>query len=182
MSNEFKSKGLERDTIINLIHKKLNEIEFISDNKINIAIEIERGCFGSVIDKCKLSPEAYVRDWENNNFVNMYSSRCAIILSKIEKNSFMIKKLISGEWKSGDIGYKTADELDPESSAETKELIEKRRQIKVIQKESNMYKCPKCGQRKHTPPFGKQTRSLDEEQTQFVTCLVSQCGHKFRVT
>lgn len=183
MTTEKKSKGVQRDTLIDAIFKKLNEIDFKGKpSNIDLAIEIERGCFNEIISKCKRSPEAYIQNWNRPMFVSLYSARCAIILSKVTKDSYMMKKLESGEWTGLQIGKKTADELDPESSAAIKENIAARIQQRVTQKTSNLYKCAKCGLKNTTPPTGKQNRSLDEGQSQYVTCLTPQCNsHRFQV-
>lgn len=182
LKSSGKSKGPNRDVIIDSILKKLNAIDFKSDiPNIDVAIEIEKGCFTETINRCKSSPEAYIRNWSNKVFVEIYSERCAVIITNIKNSSYMMKKLTSGEWKPADIGLKKADDLDPESSALTKEYLKARSQQGVKQKIQEIYKCPKCSARKHTPPEGKQTRGLDEQQAQFVTCLVEQCGTRFRV-
>ena len=70
---EKKTKGIQRDTIIDQLLKKLNEIDFKCLSKIaniDFAMEIERGCFAKTISKCKQSPEAYIRNWSSQIFVN----------------------------------------------------------------------------------------------------------------
>ena len=176
------NKGIQRDTIIDRILKKLNQLEFkTSIPNIDVAIAIEKSCFNEVMDKCKRSEEAYIRNWNSKIFINLYSARCGVIMSNIEKDSYMMKKLSSGEWKYTEIGSKTADDLDPESSSSTKKYLETRSRQKVAQKVSEIYTCPRCKNKKHTPPEGKQLRSADEGQSQFVTCLIPQCGHRFQV-
>ena len=102
-------------------------------------------------------------------------------MSNVEKNSYLVKKLESGEWIAFDVGSKTADELNPEASAAIKENIAARTQQKISVKESTLYKCAKCGGKQTTQPTGKQNRSLDEGQAMFVTCLNEQCRNKFQV-
>lgn len=182
--NSYKSKGSQRDTIINLIIEKLNAIEFKINGITNAdaAIEIEKECFSAVINKCKNSEEIYIRNWNNPIFVNMYSTRCGTVTSNINKDSYMVKKLLSGEWKLSDIGIKNADELDPDSSVKIKEYLEIRSRQGIREKSSNMYSCPKCKNKNHTQPAGRQFRSADEGQSFSVTCLASGCGFKWRVS
>ena len=111
----------------------------------------------------------------------MYSIRCGTITSNIKKDGFMIKKMLLGEWSPIDLGSKSADELDPESSLSIKQYLDTRSQQKITQKESNLYTCPKCKNKRTTQPSGKQNRSLDEGQSQWVKCLNDQCGMKFCV-
>lgn len=174
---DYKSKGKERATYIELFIEQLNKIN--SGDTITSAIELEKSCFNKVIKSCTNSDELIPRRWSNIRFVEMYATRCAIILGNISPESYMMKKIKTGEWKYNQVGLLDADELDPESSIEMKKILETRSMQKVKEKETNMYKCPKCGKKRTTVPQGKQLRSADESQTQFVNCL--ECEERFKI-
>lgn len=71
------------------------------------------------------------------------------------------------------VGYMSSEELAPHKTKSIQQQIEKRANQKIKLRVSKMYKCSGCGKRSTTFKE-KQTRSLDEPATLFITCTF--CG------
>lgn len=74
------------------------------------------------------------------------------------------------------VGYMSSEELYPGKNDSIHEEIELRRNQKIEHKTSSRYQCGKCKARK-TRIEERQTRSLDEAATTFITCI--NCGNQW---
>lgn len=75
------------------------------------------------------------------------------------------------------VGYMSSEELAPHKTKHIQQQIEKRANQKIKLRVSKMYKCFRCGKRSTTSKE-KQTRSLDEPATLFITC--TYCGNNWK--
>jgi DNA-directed RNA polymerase subunit M/transcription elongation factor TFIIS len=173
--NEYMKKDKQRVKYIELFIKKLDNIICNVNDRILTAVSLEKGCFNAVILRCIESDTVYNKDWNDPNFVNMYSTRCYTVLSQINPVSYLVRKLLSKDILPANVGTMKADELDPESSKAQKEYLNLRLNQKIQQKVSDK-KCNKFGCDGGTTEYTKQFRSLDEGNTIVYTCI--KCGAK----
>jgi DNA-directed RNA polymerase subunit M/transcription elongation factor TFIIS len=75
------------------------------------------------------------------------------------------------------IGYLSSQEINPTKFRDIVDDIELRLNQKVQKKISKLYKCHNCNKRE-VSYYSKQTRSFDEPETLFITCMF--CGNQWK--
>jgi DNA-directed RNA polymerase subunit M/transcription elongation factor TFIIS len=164
-----------------------NSSECFRNNKslvFEIAKKIEKSCYNCVIKNCKQTDDPPCRQWNSTIFKEMYSIRCGIIYNLINPNSTtnkiykcnLLQQIIDNTIDLDTLGYKTENELCPKSTENEKNEILLRFEQHVIEKESNLFKCPNCKERRVTYRE-VQLRSIDESPDYLCKCL--NCNHKF---
>ena len=141
---------------------------------------MERGCFAITIDEC--TKQGIDRTFTDARFVNRYSMICHKLLANLDVkgsvgSSYLIDKIISGEFKAIDAGLCTSFELCPEASTSEREMIRLRQNQKVALKVSRAHVCPKC-KGNETIPIKYQSRAGDEDSSLAIKCVL--CSHKWK--
>ena len=132
----------------------------------NYAIQIARKCYHSnVVTRMQISM--------------FYLSVLKKIIANL--NDDMINKIISREWRSYDVVFKTHQELCPDRWMnmldQNAEKI-KNKFTNKLQAASTLYTCGKC-KKNETTYYQVQIRSADEPMTTFITCC--HCGNHWRM-
>jgi len=150
--------------------------------KVGRAIEVS--CYNAAVRISKASDEPPLRNWDSVDFVDNYSTRCGTIISLLDPTSSacqaygstLVGRLISEELAPSMLGSMTSDKLCPQAMAnEHLELIRRSSQ-KVEEKESTLFRCPHCNERRCTYRE-VQRRSLDEAPDYMCRCL--NCDRRF---
>lgn len=166
---------LLRKSSINILSEILND-EYITRN-------LERGIFNYTIWRSKKRHQPCI--WDNKLFADTYRNKLKQVCANLIPNSYvgnvsLIKRLKNGEFKPHEIAFANPCVLYPER---WEKIIEekKKRDAAVSEIDSSIateqFKCAKCGGNK-TTYYTMQTRSSDESETIFITCL--GCGRKWR--
>lgn len=160
--------------------EKYDEFKALSEEQQSQIIRrIERNCLNSSREECLANHEKCV--WNNNTFLNIYSSKVALLLENIDPDSLVNTKSVGLKIISGDLDvrkiceYKSQD-LFPEISEKERNLITIKQNQHVQQKHSERYSCPKCN-KKLVQVVETQTRSLDEASVFKFICCNETCGH-----
>ena len=98
----------------------------------------------------------------------------------MKNNSLLLEELKSGVFESQEMAFFSHQKLNPERWKTMIEEKEKRDKNKVEAKmvaSTDSFKCRKCGSRE-TTYTSIQTRSCDEPQTNFVSCI--PCGNNWK--
>ncbi len=164
-----------------LLYKYNNDKELI----IEIAKTIEKSCYNATIKNSKQSEDPPCRQWESTVFMEMYSNRCGIIYNLMDPKTISCKlyghtlldKILNNEIDIKDIGFKSEKELCPQATQKEKDEIAIRSEQHVVEKESNLFKCPNCKERRVTYRE-VQLRALDEAPDYLCKCL--NCKHRFK--
>lgn len=150
------------------------------------ASKIETSCYNAAVRLSKESEEPPRRQWDSPPFVDVYSSRCGAICRLLDPGSSACRaygpglalRLLGGELAPEALGDLSEKELCPQASAAERAEIAERSQQKVIEKESNLFKCPHCGERRSTYQE-IQRKSLDEGSDYLCRCLNRKCRRRF---
>lgn len=138
---------------------------------------LEIGIFNYSLQEASRKKE--VKKWENPKFVQIYSDRLRSLFINM-KDEKILNALKSGELLPQTYAFMTHQEMKPEI---WKELIEKKSTIDATKFDTNitartdMFTCGKCKSKKCTY-YTMQTRSADEPETIFITCL--DCGKNWK--
>lgn len=154
------------------------------ERALETARTIEVSCFNAAVRASKESEEPPRRQWDSAPFVDIYSTRCGTIAGQLDPASgpclaygaTLTGRLWAGDLRPEDLGTMTEKELCPAATAAERAEIEKRLAQKVVEKESNLFRCPHCGARRCTYR-GVQRRSLDEAQDYLCYCI--ECKRRF---
>lgn len=154
------------------IQNKFNSL--LNDEKKSI--NLEKGIFNFAIKEATFKKE--VRKWENPRFVQLYNDRVWTIFVNL-KNPKILEKIKSGELLPQIFAQMTHQEMDPEH---WKALLDKKRMLDAssdttLVANTDMYKCSKC-KSKNCNYYTMQTRSADEPETIFITCI--DCGKHWK--
>lgn len=164
MSQPFRKKAYT------LLHERVGDD--------TIAKNIEIGAFNATIWKAKKRSQCC--SWSNTFFRNMYMNKIRQIDSNLTQESSTKQRLLSGDILPHEIAFMTCHELYPEHWETI--LAEKKKKDALMceidfGQATNQYRCMKCGGNK-TTYYTMQTRSADEAETLFITCL--NCGKRWR--
>jgi transcription elongation factor S-II len=155
------------------VRRKLNPI--LDDE--NMVLNLEKGIFNYSLQEAGF--RKIVKKWENPQFVQLYTDRLRTIYLNL-KNKNLIEQLKSNEITPQGLAFMTHQEMNHEK---WQDLMEKKRILDAnkfnnnIQASTNLFTCGKCKSKRCTY-YSLQTRSSDEPETIFVTCL--DCGKNFK--
>jgi transcription elongation factor S-II len=155
------------------VRRKLNPI--LDDE--NMVMNLEKGIFNYSLQEAGF--RKIVKKWENPQFVQLYTDRLRTIYLNL-KNKNLIEQLKSNEITPQGLAFMTHQEMNHEK---WQDLMEKKRILDAnkfnnnIQASTNLFTCGKCKSKRCTY-YSLQTRSSDEPETIFVTCL--DCGKNFK--
>jgi transcription elongation factor S-II len=152
------------------------EFSKIVDN-IDLATNLEKGVFNFAIKEATIKKE--VKKWENPWFVQLYTDRLRSIYINL-KNPNILEQIKSGELLPQTFAFMTHQEMNPErwkELIEKKKLVDKSKYDTQLVARTDMFTCGKCKSKKCTY-YTMQTRSADEPETIFITCL--DCGKNWK--
>lgn len=165
-----------------------NSDPYFTNNKeltLKIAKKIEKSCFNNVINTCKKSDNPPCRQWSHNLFQDIYSNKCGSIYNLLNPKSrtcklygsTLLTSIINNTIDLDTIADKSEKDLCPQSVQKERDEIALRSEQHVVEKESNLFKCPNCKERKVTYRE-VQLRALDEAPDYLCVCL--NCRHRFK--
>lgn len=162
-------------SFINIIMDYYSNIHII----YNAAKKIEVGCLNQSIKK---SNEFNIRPvWEDDKFNLLYHGVCYKIATNLDENSsinsdYMKKKILSNSVNLYKIACMTSKQLCPSKNISIENKINKRINVIINLKYSELYRCKKC-KRNQTTTERRYNRSLDEGVNLTITCTF--CGHQW---
>jgi len=156
------------------------------DETMRVAKAIEVSCYNASVRASKESERPPRRQWSSQAFVDIYSSRCGTILGMLDPTSStsqaygpsLVPRLLSGELAPEMLGTMTEKLICPAATVTERAEIARRSEQKVVRKESNLFRCPHCNERRCTYDE-VQRRALDEAPDYICLCLNPQCGRRF---
>lgn len=145
---------------------------------------LELSCYNATIRASKNSEEPARRQWDSDDFVNIYSGRAGTVASMLDPAGVTVRQFgprLYTALATGALSAQACGELDPkqvypESVAAERAEIDRRREQHVQEKETNLFKCPHCGERRSTYRQ-VQRRCLDEAPDYICRCLA--CKRRF---
>jgi DNA-directed RNA polymerase subunit M/transcription elongation factor TFIIS len=151
---------------------------------LDIATTIEKSCYNNIIDISKKSENPPCRLWSSAEFYDMYSHKCGSIHNLLNPKSntcriygsTLLDDIINNNINLEFIACISEKEICPLSIKEEKDEIELRSEQHIIEKESDLFDCPNCKQRRITYKE-VQLRALDEAPNYKCICL--NCNHRF---
>jgi DNA-directed RNA polymerase subunit M/transcription elongation factor TFIIS len=154
---------------------------------LEAARAIEAACFNAAVRAGRESEDPSRRSWDSPPFVSVYSSRCGLVACQLDPASqpcqrygaTLGQRLRAGEVAPEELGTLASKELCPEATAEERALLARRAAQRIEEKESNLFRCPHCGERRCTY-VQIQIRSADEPPDYFCTCKNESCRRKFK--
>tara|TARA_Y100000389_G_C17460276_1_gene521177 strand:+ start:1821 stop:2339 length:519 start_codon:yes stop_codon:yes gene_type:complete len=149
----------------------------------DITENLEKGIFNYTIWKSKKRHQLCV--WDNDIFVDTYRNKLKQICANLMPNSYvknggLLTKLKNSEMLPHEIAFYTPCQLFPEGWE--KIIQEKKKRDSMLYEidfgqATNQFTCARCKGTKSTY-YTMQTRSADEAETVFITCLT--CGRRTR--
>ena len=160
---------------------------------IRVSVDIEHSCYKHIFSRFEKDTNTIDRSWGSPEFISAYSDVCGDICMTItgrcriqedysqdyQKFIAMIKEI--AEDNDFDVDSFVRNGIEsyfPDSIKEELKDIEEKKNIKIEQKISTLYVCPRCKGNKCSWK-GVQTRGLDEEITIMASCMNPVCRHKF---
>jgi len=171
---KYLSKSLNSSSINNIMdyYSKIHII-------YNAARKIEIGCLNQAIKKAN---EYNIRPvWEDNEFTLLYHGICYKLSVNLDENStiksnYMKKKILSNNINLYKLATMTSKQLCPNKNILIENKINKRINVTINLKYSELYRCKKC-KRNQTTTERRYNRSLDEGVNLTITCTF--CGHQW---
>ncbi len=153
-----------------------NNLTLLSKQLIDIAFEIEQGCYDVCLEDAKCRN---IRTNWNIYFIRIYTSITLRIIRNLDPRSdvgstYLLDNIVSGKIQPIDIGKLQPHELCVERNEDIISHTDKQRNEKINAKVSSLYKCSKC-RSSTTTVQDIQLRSLDEGSNTRITCVV--CAH-----
>jgi hypothetical protein len=151
---------------------------------LETARELEVSCYNAAVRTSKQSEDPPRRQWDSAAFVDIYSTRCGTINVLLDVTStpcrtygaVLVPRLLAGEVAPGVVGDLTEKFLCPKAVEVERAEIARRAVQKVEEKESSLFRCPHCGERRCVYRE-TQRRSLDEAPDYLCLCL--SCNRRF---
>jgi DNA-directed RNA polymerase subunit M/transcription elongation factor TFIIS len=151
---------------------------------LETARAVEVSCYNAAVRASKGSEEPPRRQWDSPLFVDIYSTRCGAVNGLLDPASStcraygatLVPRLLAGELAAEALGEMAVDQLCPQAMAAERVEITRRMGQKVAVRESNLFRCPHCSERRCTYQE-VQRRSLDEAPDYLCLCL--SCNRRF---
>lgn len=166
---------MRREQAFKLLNTVVDD-EYISRN-------IERGVYNYTIYTSR--KRLQLCSWESQEFVDIYLNKLKQIYVNLKsdsyiRNEYLIRKVKEKEVLPHEIVFLQSSELFPEK---WEKYIKEKQQRDALLSEidygiaTTQFYCKKCKGNK-TTYYTMQTRSADEAETVFITCLT--CGRRWR--
>lgn len=155
------------------VSKSLNKI-FGDDT---ISTNFEKAIFNYAIREANI--KKIVKKWENEWFVHLYLDRLRTMYFNL-KNQKFLDRIQSGELTPHHAVFMTHQEINPEqwnTLIEKKKILDANKFNNNIAASTDLFTCGRCKSKKCTF-YTAQTRSADEAETIFITCL--DCGKNWK--
>lgn len=159
---------------------------FAADRELALshATKIEQGCYNAAVRTSKGAENPPRRQWDSEGFVSIYSDRCGAINGLLDPGTEanrvyaaeVVPRLLSGELRPEALGAMSVRELCPKATEAEREEIATRQSQKVVIKESVLFMCPFCKERRCEYET-VQRRGPDEAPDYLCRCLA--CSRKF---
>ena len=140
------------------------------------SIHLEQAIFNYTIEESK----KIVKKWDNPKFVLIYLDRLRTIYYNLKTNKNIQEMIKSNELSVKQFAYMTHQEMNPElwkELIEKKSIIDKSKYDTTLVANTDMFQCKKC-KSKNCNYYTLQTRSADEPETIFISCL--DCGKHWK--
>ena len=155
-----------------------NDNNDIGKSYTNICLNLEKGVFNYAIQEAE--KKEIVKKWDNVYFTQFYVDKMRSIITNLEKNSDLRKRITAKEIKSGEIAFMTHQQMNPakwQKMLDDKKIRDENRYAPKIEASTDNFTCRKCKSKKCSY-YQLQTRSADEPMTTFVTCIT--CGSRWK--
>lgn len=145
----------------------------------NISKKLEISCLNNAITKAN---KYNIRPiWESEQFALLYHGICYRVSVNLDeysivKSGYLKNKILSNVFNIYNISSMTSSQLCPHKNQNIKKKIDKRSNIIINLKYSELYRCKKC-KRNQTTTERRYNRSLDEGVNLTITCTF--CGHQW---
>lgn len=167
-----------RVVVANLIKQKTS----LEEDQVK---DLEIGIYNWTIEYS--TEHKIIKNWKNPRFYNIYVEKTRSVINNLDKSTYinnnrLLNRLKEKEFTPHDIAYMKAEETFPELWKDTIDAYMKKYKNAYVRKDvhvTDMFRCSKCGKRECTF-YTMQTRSADEGETVFVSCL--NCGKKFKIS
>ena len=149
--------------------------KIIEDEKTST--NLEKAIYNYALKEAEL--RKIVKKWENPLFLQLYTDRLFSIYMNM-KNEKILQSLKSKELLPVTFAFMTHQEMNPEhwkELLEKKRLIDKSKYNTDLVANTDMFTCSRCKSKKCNY-YTLQTRSADEPETIFITCL--DCGRNWK--
>ena len=143
----------------------------------DISLNLEKGVFNYAIQEATY--KRIVKKWENPCFSQLYIDRLRTIFMNL-KNPNIQHQLKTKEMQPQTFAFMTHQEMDTsrwETLIQKKQILDTNKYNTNIEASTNLFACKKCKSKRCTY-YTMQTRSCDEPETIFITCL--DCGKNFK--
>ena len=131
----------------NNICEKLNKT--IKNEKISL--NVEKGIFNYSIKHATII--SIVKKWENSYFVLIYMNKLKSIMTNLNNNKKLLRKLKTKKFKAHKIAFMTHQEMCPEKwkqMIEDKKIKDKNRYTPKVEASTDNFTCGKCKSKKCT--------------------------------
>ncbi len=155
------------------IRRKFQNILEDEDTSLNL----EKGVFNYAIQEATY--KRIVKKWENPCFSQLYIDRLRTIYMNL-KNPNIQHQLKTKEISPQTFAFMSHQEMDTkrwETLIQKKQILDTNKYNTNIEASTNLFSCKKCKSKRCTY-YTMQTRSCDEPETIFITCL--DCGKNFK--
>jgi transcription elongation factor S-II len=137
---------------------------------------LEKAIFNYALQEASMRKE--VKKWENPRFVQLYNDRLWTVFVNL-KNPRILESIKTDELLPQTFVFMTHQEMNPEH---WKELLDKKRILDAnsdttLVANTDMFTCSKC-KSTNCNYYTMQTRSADEPETIFITCI--DCGKHWK--
>lgn len=173
-----------REIIRRMFARSLLDAGLEREKILAIVRALEISCFNAAVRISKMSEDPPRRNWDSAAFVDIYGTRCGAINCLLDPKSsvhrtysvHLIDQIRAGTISIETLGDAAVRDLCPESMDAERLEIATRTTQKVKLKESSLFRCPHCGERRCTYQE-VQRRSLDEAPDYLCLCL--NCNRRF---
>jgi len=155
-----------------------NDNNDIGKSYTNICLNLEKGVFNFAIQEAE--KKEIVKKWDNVYFTQFYVDKMRSIITNLEKNADLRKRITTKELKSGELAFMTHQQMNPakwQKMLDDKKIRDENRYAPKIEASTDNFTCRKCKSKKCSY-YQLQTRSADEPMTTFVTCIT--CGSRWK--